>query len=253
MNSLWLVIGIAVGAAPEQTKKVEALIADLESPLFVKREDALWDLIEVGYPAMPALRRARAGNIGPDKRRRLDDIIAAIEKQDPPRTLLHRLADRLQPAGNDALVAGLHVVALSRPISAEEYAQAVRQLGRGRPEDVAALIDRLLSAKDGSRAFLDAQLQMLELKEQLYSSNALLLRRVSDLAKVLGPQIAAVTKEWTDDQELAAAYLVTVGRYPSAAERRQMLRHRLKVADRQLFVSDVVWTLMNSAEFLRDR
>lgn len=43
------------------------------------------------------------------------------------------------------------------------------------------------------------------------------------------------------------------GRYPSANERRQMFRYRLRQADRQGFVSDVVWTLMNSAEFLLDR
>lgn len=257
LASLWLVIGFAAVNAPaapaEPPKQVETLLARLESPFLVRREDATRDLIELGYPALAALRRARASSTNPETQQRLERVIAAIEQQDVPRTALHRLADRLGPAGDDRLVEGLYLVALSRPATAEEHAQAVRQLPRGRQQAIADLIVQLRNSKEGKRTFLDAQLQMLEVKRQVLTRAPVPLSALNDLASDLGPKLFAITREMTDDQELAALFLVTLRRYPTADERRQAFRHRQKVPHRQDFVGDIVWTLMNSAEFLHDQ
>ena len=65
--------------------------------------------------------------------------------------------------------------------------------------------------------------------------------------------LAAATRGLTDDQELAALYLVALERYPSAEERRLRFRERQRQPNRQHFVESVVWSLLHDAEFLRDR
>jgi hypothetical protein len=250
MSTLGLVLALCLTADTAPASSIPTLLAHLDSPYPVKREDATRDLIEVGYPAMPALRRARAGNPGPETRQRLDRIIAAIEQQDPPRTALHRLAERLHSVSDDQLVEGLYILALSRPASAEERAEAVRQLSRGRQSAIDTLIVRLRETKEGDRTFLDVQLQMLAMKRRMRTSDPLPLTGLDDLAKLVGPKLAAVTREMTDDQELASVFLVTLQRYPTVQERRTMFRYRQGEPDRQRFVADLVWSMMHGGEFM---
>ena len=247
--SVWLVIAAVLASGP--VPKADVLIAHLESPHFLKRADASRDLIELGYPAMPALRRARAGNPPLETRKRLDDIIAAIEEQDRPRTALHHLADQLQSASDDQLAEALYLLALSRPASAEERAEASRALAKGRPQAIDDLIVRLREAKDGDSTFLDARLRMIDLKRRMIASSPVPLSGLNDLAKELGPKLAARTREMTDEQELAALFLVALQRYPSAEERRSLLGARQRQANRQGFVEDIVWAMFHTSEFLR--
>jgi hypothetical protein len=57
---------------------------------------------------------------------------------------------------------------------------------------------------------------------------------------------------FTDDQRLDTLFLSTLSRYPTDAEREQMLTtisSAASAAERQLALGDVLWALLNSAEF----
>jgi hypothetical protein len=57
---------------------------------------------------------------------------------------------------------------------------------------------------------------------------------------------------FTNDQRLDTLYLATLSRYPEADERELMLREVATAsnqAERQQVLGDVLWALLNSAEF----
>jgi hypothetical protein len=57
---------------------------------------------------------------------------------------------------------------------------------------------------------------------------------------------------FTDDQRLDTLFLSTLSRYPTDAERKVMLEWVAKAGsdvERQQALGDVLWALLNSAEF----
>jgi WD40 repeat protein len=64
-------------------KELARLVADLGSDDFPTREKATGRLRQLGARAEPALRRARAGQADAERRRRLDGLLAALDREGP--------------------------------------------------------------------------------------------------------------------------------------------------------------------------
>ena len=60
-------------------KQVARWIADLDSESFEPRDNASRELEKLGHFAEPALKKAQAGKIGVEMRRRIDDLLAKLE------------------------------------------------------------------------------------------------------------------------------------------------------------------------------
>jgi Tol biopolymer transport system component len=61
-------------------KRLERLLADLDSDRFVTREQAAEELAKLRDTAEPALRRALKGSPSPEVRRRVEDLLAKLEQ-----------------------------------------------------------------------------------------------------------------------------------------------------------------------------
>jgi hypothetical protein len=74
-----------------EQRRVQQLIADLDSDSFAVRQKARRELEELGPAAGPALREARAKDVSPEVRRRLEELLEALDtgpvSGEPLRTL----------------------------------------------------------------------------------------------------------------------------------------------------------------------
>ncbi len=118
-----------------EARQIERWITDLDSPEFEKREQASRELARLGEVAGPVLRKAAAGELGPEARRRIEQLVQALEEGNlSPETLRQlRAVEALERIGSpaargllQALARGAAEARLTREASA-----AVRRLGAG--------------------------------------------------------------------------------------------------------------------------
>jgi RNA polymerase sigma factor (sigma-70 family) len=122
-------------AAPTDPKRIQQLIADLDSESFAARESAARELRAVGEEAEPALRRALKEAPSAEARKRLDALLAGPPTGDvpPPEVLRHlRAVQVLEQVGSreaglvlDTLAGGAPVAPATRAAHA-----ALERLGR---------------------------------------------------------------------------------------------------------------------------
>jgi hypothetical protein len=62
-------------------EQIEPLVRELDADSFAEREKAMKELGRLGEPAAPALRQVLAGKPSLEVRRRIDDLLAALERQ----------------------------------------------------------------------------------------------------------------------------------------------------------------------------
>jgi RNA polymerase sigma factor (sigma-70 family) len=68
-------------------RRIDRLLADLDSDQFAARQKASEELRELGDPAEPALRRALDGNPSAEQRRRIKELLQALGAACPPERL----------------------------------------------------------------------------------------------------------------------------------------------------------------------
>lgn len=68
-------------ASPVNMAKINALVADLDNESFEQCDEASRELVRFGTAAEPALRKARAGAVSLEMRRRIDDLLARLERR----------------------------------------------------------------------------------------------------------------------------------------------------------------------------
>lgn len=103
-------------AAPD-ADKVALLIADLENERFAARENATKELRELGDVAEASLRKALDGKPSPEKRRRVEDLLA-----------------RLDAARAPALLRAVRAVEVLEYIGSPQARQVLARLAKGAPE-----------------------------------------------------------------------------------------------------------------------
>jgi hypothetical protein len=73
------------------------------------------------------------------------------------------------------------------------------------------------------------------------------------MAKIAHPQgrvAKLLAAKKADEQITAELYLAALGRRPTAAEQASLAKMRSESADRRAFYEDLVWSLLNSKQFL---
>src|SRR5207248_693554 len=78
-------------AAVVDAQRLVALVADLGSPQFARRERATAALKQLGQPAEPMLREAAAKSLSAEVRRRADALLAELESSAVPAAELRGL------------------------------------------------------------------------------------------------------------------------------------------------------------------
>ncbi|HEV3084340.1 MAG TPA: sigma-70 family RNA polymerase sigma factor [Gemmataceae bacterium] len=76
-------------AAPVDTRRIVQLILDLDDKQFVVRQNATWELEELGDSAQPAMQKALAGKTSLEVNQRLNELLNRL--RDPSRDLLRAL------------------------------------------------------------------------------------------------------------------------------------------------------------------
>jgi hypothetical protein len=75
---------------------------------------------------------------------------------------------------------------------------------------------------------------------------------ISEQTGVDSPSVRAVAEApfFTDERRIETLFLATLSRPPTAVERDRYLAHLKSAANQKQALSDVLWTLLNSQEFL---
>jgi hypothetical protein len=71
-------ITAAAPATPPDARQLERWISDLDSDLFMTRDQASQELKKLGYAAAPALRKALAGNLSAEARRQIEQLLDGL-------------------------------------------------------------------------------------------------------------------------------------------------------------------------------
>ncbi len=102
-----------------QGERLKALIADLDSDNFTKRQDAAAGLEKLGDAAAGAMREAIPGAASPEKRRRLERLLRPLDAQatdpTPGRLRLSRCLEVLERVGNPQARSVLEALAGGAP------------------------------------------------------------------------------------------------------------------------------------------
>jgi dipeptidyl aminopeptidase/acylaminoacyl peptidase len=112
--------------APPDAKQLARLIAALDSDEFAAREQASRELEKIGAAAVPALRRASAGQPSAEQRRRVEALLAKLLPPGPPPETLRmlRMVETLEQIGGDEARRVL------RGLTAEEWGELVTREAR---------------------------------------------------------------------------------------------------------------------------
>jgi hypothetical protein len=100
--------------APIRPEKLTALLADLDSPQFSKREAASKAIAEISEQADPALREALRGSNSVEKRQRLEALLAAP-----------------YPPPSPSMLRGLRGIVALEIIASSEAKDLLRELAKG--------------------------------------------------------------------------------------------------------------------------
>jgi endonuclease YncB( thermonuclease family) len=126
----WLQERLRPIAAPNP-EQIARLLADLDSETFQTREKATRDLAALGESAGPAMRKALAGETAAEVRRRLEPLLAALERPEdsPERLRVLRAIEALEDTGTPEARRILERVAGGMP-EARVTAEAKQSLNR---------------------------------------------------------------------------------------------------------------------------
>jgi hypothetical protein len=143
------------------------------------------------------------------------------------------------------------------PQSSDELFTAVRP-SRLRPDQVAKALERIVGgdklAKDVERIFaVDPSIPLADVEGAIQQSLFLMNNPSLQAAIKGGPLTQRLVKMSSAEQLVDEMYLDVLSRGPTAAERRRSLEYLKEVPDRTEAVSDLVWVLVNSTEFISRR
>jgi hypothetical protein len=262
-------------ADPERPspEKVAKLIAQLGDDRFQARNEASEALEKIGSAALPALRKALAGNVELEVRRRIEGLVARIESNalraeeklwqelDAPRRALKDqlrkiLARTPAPSARQAATAA-YLLAAGRPPTADELQQAEKRLAADCPAVPAlALARSLVQGKEYCAAVADASARLAKFKKELDKiadgvAPKLHLLNSDEAQKLtthLGNSLAKLVP--ADGPLTDLAFLLVVARFPKGEDAKKALAH-LQKAGRPERAADVFWSLINTREFMR--
>jgi hypothetical protein len=265
---LLCVIGAAVASeppsrdpAPVSAERLQQLIAQLGDPKFKVREQAAAELSRLGRPALRALKEAAANSKDLEVRKRAKAVAEAIQAQDRPRDGLMRILSRLQqarPAPSDRQVAvAIYLLSVSRPATEAELNAAEKRLKGARDKALAAeeLMWPLLTGREFNDKLADFNLWVVDLKKKvagltlaaaLHHLNAVPQK---SLVEKSGRLIVALDKR-SDAQVVDALFLMFLARFPTTENTTTALAHIKKVGKRENALADLLWSLMNTKEFI---
>jgi WD40 repeat protein len=120
----------AAGKPPTE-KETERLIADLDNDSFDVRENASRALGLAGNVVRPALLKAKKEKSGPERKRRLEDLLGALAPKEPPREMIRptRALEVLERVGTPEARRLLEALAKGNP-AAPLTAEATNTLRR---------------------------------------------------------------------------------------------------------------------------
>jgi hypothetical protein len=265
---------VAAAPAPGQPPSAEAiarLIRQLEAADSRERRQARANLEDFGGPVLPALRQAIAASTQVEVKRRLEDVVARIEKHllkteekywkdldASRRGLKDRLVNivaRTPALSSQQRVSAVYLLTVGRPPTDEEVKRAQKQFleTKGRAATAVRLARSLVQGKEYCAAVADINLRLTKVQADLATEkdlNRKLLPLNSEkdlkLCKDLAAALNRVKK--ADDPLIDLAFLLVVSRFPTENEMKPARAH-LKKAGRQGGTEDMVWALINSKDF----
>jgi hypothetical protein len=248
------------------------LIGQLESAETLPRERASETLAKFGGVVLPALRQAIAAKPEGEVKRRLESVVTRIENnliQAEEKRWRHLdasrrgLKDRLitivarTPSLSDRQRASaVYLLAVGRPPTDDEVQLAQKQFveTNGRTASALALARSLAQGKEFSAEVAGVNVRLAKVKTDLVAEKdwAKRLHRMNsdELNKMCTEVASSLNKVIkTDEPLIDLAFLLTLSRFPKANERDKAIAH-LKKGGRQQASEDVIWSLLNTKEFL---
>jgi hypothetical protein len=260
---------------PPPPEVIAKLVAQLGAADARSRQEASDKLEELGGPVLPVLRKAIAASADKEAQRRMEDVATRIENvllkteegrwQDldaPRRGVKDRLVKILArtPALSDRQAASaIYLLSVGRPPTDDEVKKFQKQLveTNGRAASLLAVARSLVQSADFSAAVADVNVRLAEVAKELAAEKdlATTLARVNSpgFQKLADDSAAAIDPTATTDGQLVdLAFLLALSRFPKTNESDAIVAH-LKKAGRRSAISDILWSLMNSKEFLLPR
>jgi hypothetical protein len=241
---------------------LQQLIAQLGDSKFKVRQQAAAELSRLGRPVLRALKEAAASSKDPEVRKRAKALAEGIQAQDRPREALLSILARLhnaRPAPSDRqVVAAIYLLSVSRPATDAELNAAEKRLKGARDKVLAAedLMWPLLTGREFNDKLADFNLQVVGLKQKLTAPTlAENLHRLNSeetqksLVGMVGRLKVALARR-SDVQVVDALFLVFLARFPSAENTTAALAHIKKAGNRESALSDLLWALVNTKEFI---
>lgn len=248
--------------APVSPERLQKLIAQLGDGKFQVRKQASEELSRHGRAAVLALKEAAANHKDPEVRKLAGALVEEIEARDRPRAALLIVLARFleaKPAPSDRQVAvALHLLSLSRAATEAEVDAAEKRLkaAKDRNAEAEALMYALLCGRDFNARLAEVNMKVVELKQKVDGAppaekfGRLNGEEFQKGLKEIARGMRSALEKRSDADLLDATFLVVLRRFPKAEENTSALAHLKKVDNRERFVEDLVWALMNTKEFL---
>jgi hypothetical protein len=265
--------GAPAPSEPPRPETVAKLIAQLGSDDFRSRREASVKLEKLGGPALPALRKAAKAKIELEVKRRLEGLVARIEKAllraeekhwDGLDAARRGIKDRVvkvltRPALSDQeAVSALYLLTVARPPTAGEAAQARKQIEKSDSRLVGALrlTRSLAQGKEVNLEVAAANGRLVKVRKDLAGEAQLVnrLHRLNspEMQKITEGVAASLDRAVKSDERLVdLAFLLALSRFPRPVDAASAVAYlKKKAKNRSLAASDLVWALINTKEFL---
>jgi hypothetical protein len=233
-------------------------------------------LEKLGPPILPALRKAATANNELEVKRRIELVVTRIENtllkieekhwqalDAPRRGIKDRLLKILArtPTLSDHQVASvIYLLAVGRPPSDDEVKRAQKHLGEthSRLLSLRQLTRSLVEGKDFCAKVASANLHLLKLQQDVRAAReeVPVIPRLNsiEIEKIIAEVAKSVVKTVKTDEPLVdLAYLLVISRFPRAEEVQMAAAHLKRAQDRAGLVSDIIWALVNTKEFVMAR
>jgi hypothetical protein len=168
-----------------------------------------------------------------------------------------KILARTPALSDQQVVSAVYLLTVARPPTAEEMTRARKKLTESNSQLVGVLrITRsLVQGKDVSAEVAAANGRLFQVQKDLAAEGQWLnkLQRLNgaEYQKSIAAIAAALQKAVkTNEQTVDLAFLLVLSRFPTATESATVVAHLKKSKDRSSAVSEVVWALMASKEFL---
>jgi hypothetical protein len=257
--------------APPSPETVSKLVAQLGAADFRTRQQASDRLEKLGPPVLPALRKAASANNVLEVKRRIETVVARIENvllkaeekhwqalDAPRRGIKDRLLKILgrAPLSDHQLASAIHLLAVGRPPTDDELKRAQKQLGatHSRPLAVLQLTRSLVQGKEYAVKAASANVRLLKVQQEVSAEVDLAARLArlnsGEFQKLTADAGEALKAVQPSEQAVDLAFLLVLSRFPTTREAQDVAAHLKRTRDRSALLSDVVWALMNTREFV---